>query len=290
MADERDLELLDEYLTNRLSEQDRSAFEQKLQADPDLSNEYMLQQRLVKGIQDARVAELKSMLNKIPVSASGPEKTLASKMAVGAVVTLLVATAAYWYFNQDQATKIAQPEVPVKEQASEEKPLIPQAESHPTAEPGKETPPPLETDKNQTSAGTESSKSSQSPVTTPQEKTNKDQSPVLDKSDPPTEENEKQNARVVNPNNSSLIVETDKVNSRYSFHYQFSGRKIFLYGPFEKNQYKIIEFFSDENHTIFLHYKDNYYLLEKRDATVRPLTPITDEALLKKLREYRIND
>lgn len=280
MADERDLELLDEYLTNRLSEQDRSAFEQKLQADPDLSNEYMLQQRLVKGIQDARVAELKSMLNKIPVSTSDPGKTLASKMAVGAVGTLLIATAAYWYFNQDQATKIAQPEVPSKEQTSEEKPITPETE----------TSAPLETDKNQTSAGTESGKPSQAPLAAPQEKINKDHSPVLDKSDPASEGNETENPRAVNPNNSSLIVKTDTENRRYSFHYQFSDRTIFLYGPFEKNQYKIIEFFSDESHTIFLHYKDNYYLLEKRDATVRPLTPITDAALLKKLREYRINE
>jgi hypothetical protein len=48
-----------------------------------------------------------------------------------------------------------------------------------------------------------------------------------------------------------------------------------------------MEFFSDEKRTAFLYYKENYYLLEEKDFTIRPLTPIADPALLKKLKEYR---
>ena len=122
MADERDLELLDDYLTNRMGEQDRSAFEQKLQADPDLQHEYALQQRLIKGIKHARVAQLKSMLNQVPVPATNTGSALASKIVFGTVITLMVVATA-WYFTSDDAQqaqqevsseqKIATPEEPV---------------------------------------------------------------------------------------------------------------------------------------------------------------------------------
>ena len=296
MADKRDFELLDDYITNRLSEQDRSAFEQKLQADPDLQNEFMLQERLVKGIKDARVAELKSILNNIPVSTTGPEKTLASKIALGTALLFLIAAAAYWYFNQDKI-QIAKPEAPAEERTIGEKPVTPKSETE-TETVETQT---VETDKNQTSAGTEHSKPSQAkkpaPLSAPQKKTSEDRSqvkePLLDVFDPATEESQneaglkKENQQVFSPNNSSLIVETDTENRRYTFHYQFKDGKLFLYGPFQKNLYEIMEFFSDEKRTVFLYYKDNYYLLEERDYKIRPLTTITDPSLLKKLKEYR---
>ena len=83
------------------------------------------------------------------------------------------------------------------------------------------------------------------------------------------------------------MVETDTENRRYTFHYQFKDGKVFLYGPFQKNLYEIMEFFSDDKRTVFLFYKDNFYKLEERNNGVRPLTTISDPALIKKLKEYR---
>ena len=48
-----------------------------------------------------------------------------------------------------------------------------------------------------------------------------------------------------------------------------------------------MEFFSDNKRTMFLYYKDNYYLLNEENETVKPLAPINDAALLKKLKDYR---
>ncbi len=87
---------------------------------------------------------------------------------------------------------------------------------------------------------------------------------------------------------SSIAVETE-VDKRYNFHYQFRDSKLFLYGSFEKNFYEIMEFFSNNKRTMFLYYKDNYYLLSDVDQKVKPLKPINDAALLKKLRDYRGN-
>ena len=69
MASEKDLELLDQYVGNRLSPQDRAAFEKKLASDASLKNEFQLQQRVVEKIREARVKELKTMLNNVPASA-----------------------------------------------------------------------------------------------------------------------------------------------------------------------------------------------------------------------------
>ena len=56
MALEKDFELLDEYLRNKLSAADKAAFEQKLQGDADLQREHKLQQKIAEGLRKARTA------------------------------------------------------------------------------------------------------------------------------------------------------------------------------------------------------------------------------------------
>lgn len=293
MADERDIELLDDYLTNRMSEQERSAFEKRLQADPDLQNEYRLQQRLVKGIRDARVAELKSMLNKIPVSATSPRKTIATKILIGTILSVLIATAAYMYFNKDEI-KIAQTEAPVEERTTEENTIQPDVEELKTpAESEKRNETPAEPkDKNQTSAGTEQSKPSQAkkpaPLKAPQEKTNQDDG--VESTDPAEESSrdaETDHPDASGPGKSSFIIETDTDNGDYDFHYQFNEGKLILYGPFEKNLYEVMEFSNDGQPGAFLFYNNKYYLLDEDDLHVKPLIPIADAALLRQLKEFR---
>jgi len=302
MADERDLELLDDYLTNRMSEGDRSAFEQKLKADPDLQHEYALQRRLIEGIKDARVAELKSMLNQVPVPSSGTGNALATKIILGTVAGLMIAAAALWYFKKEE------PRVPDHKAQSEqgapaEEQPQPGSETDSKVQPEQEAArtekQSVESDKNQTSAGTEQSRPSLSkkpdPLAAPGEtdasRTERD-GPVLDvftpeDGDSSGSERAKNESQVLTPATSSLIVEADKTNRRYTFHYQFRDGKLLLFGPFEKNLYEVLEFFTDEKRTVFLFYNDRYYLLDEADNQIRPLKPITDPALIKKLAEYR---
>jgi hypothetical protein len=275
MADERTLELLDDYLTNRMGEQDRSAFEQQLQADPDLQNEYALQQRLIKGIRDARVSQLKSMLNQVPVPANNTGSALASKIIFGAVLTMMVVATA-WYLTRDQVQ-------PVQQKTSSEQNVTPQEPVLPAEEPvvqqeatkdesivaKKQV---IESDKNQTSAGTEHSKPSLARKPDPLE------APADKRPEP---------SGVAVPTVSSLAVETDGDNKRYSFHYQFSEGKLLLYGPFDENLYQIIELPTDSGRAAHLFYKDQYYSLNLADSSIRPLQPVSDPALLQRLKEYR---
>lgn len=303
MADERNLELLDDYLTNRMSEEDRSAFEQKIKADPDLQHEFALQKRLIQGIKDARVAELKSMLNNVAVPAAGTGNTLAGKVIFGTVVSLIIAAAALWYFREEEETAIpeqkANTEQPAPSQKPAEEPAEPESKEKEQQSVATEKQA-VEADKNQTSAGTEQSKPSlakkPAPLAAPGDKKS-DKSerdgPVIDVFTPENEADNSSGDNVdigqpaMTPGNSSLVIETDLSNRRYTFHYQFRDGKLFLFGPFEKNLYEILEFFTDEKRTVFLFYKDQYYLLNEADNQIKPLTPITDPALIRKLKDQR---
>lgn len=64
-------ELIDDYLTNRLSEQDRKSFEQQMDSNPALKADVELQKEIINGLKAARAAELKAMLNKVPISSPG---------------------------------------------------------------------------------------------------------------------------------------------------------------------------------------------------------------------------
>ena len=273
MAEERDFELLDDYLTNRLSEQDRSAFEQKLQADPDMQHEYALQKRLIKGIKDARVAELKGMLNQVPVP-SNAGNGLGTKIFLGTVVTVIIAAAGYWFLtrdeiNIDQPKSLSQQPAEIEKQASETPaPVTPQQKPSVSAER-----PAVEPEKNQTSAGTEHSKPSLA----------KRPDPLQAPAGTPGADG----SRRADIRNSSIVVE-NVPNSEYSFHYQISGGKLLLHGAFEKDQYTVLDFERNGSRQLALRYKDDFYLLETDANEVRRLEPVTDAALLETLQTYRV--
>src|SRR5688572_26559643 len=100
---EKDFELIDDYLSNRLGVNEKAAFEERLKSEHTLSEEFNIQQSLVQGIKQARVAELKTMLNSIPVTSMPPTHTaLLTKIGGWALVTGLVVTATYFYTTRNQ--------------------------------------------------------------------------------------------------------------------------------------------------------------------------------------------
>src|SRR5690606_8124997 len=87
-------ELLDDYLSNRLKGNERIEFERRLESDASLQSELALQRELIEGIRSARVAELKSMLNQVPVPpASGG--SIACKFVAWALAVVVVGLGAY---------------------------------------------------------------------------------------------------------------------------------------------------------------------------------------------------
>lgn len=299
MADERDFELLDDYLSNRMPEEDYAAFRQKLEADPDLQHEYALQQQVIRGIQHARAAELKAMLNKVPVPPHNPGATLVSKVVLTAVVSLVIAGAAYWYFSPENVQPTTTTHVTTEEPLSAvEEPAAAETNQEAASTSDTETPeetenaqpdtrqpvtrsvPRADAGKNQTSAGTENSKPSLAKqpeplqVPAPPARSNEAASSGDDLADATAEE-------------PPLIIETHLQQAEYSFHYQLHGGKLSLFGPFGTGQYETVELLLNGSYAKFLYFNEAYYALEQTGVDILPLKQVTDPELLQKLADIR---
>ncbi len=273
MAAERDFELLDDYLADRMAEGDRSTFEEKLTADADLQQEYVIQKDLIEGIKRARVAELKAMLNKVPVPSGNAGNALGLKVALGTAAAVLIVAAAYW-LTREQANEALTPKqsIHIEEPAPVEQPAEPALKSQDfdaakppiSASPQEEVPQqeraPVDSDKNQTSAGTEHSK------------------PSLAKRPGAL------SAPAVPDNPASAAgIEVKADDSRYSFHYQYHDGKVLLYGPFQKDSCDLVDIVTEGKRLTFLSYGDQFYPLQKGDEEIKPLVSVKDTEILKKL-------
>lgn len=297
MASEKDLELLDQYVSNRLAAQDRTAFEQKLAADSSLRQELQIQQRVVEKIRQARVSELKTMFNNIPASALETSGTsVGTKIALWAAVATVTGAGVYFYIvsgNNDASTEPSRQEQVIDQTPETTEPVEPPAAT--------DEQPAVTQDQKPTENSVSPQAENQDEVSeTPQSQDgvkpgdSANGRAPLDVFDPTEEEKQSTDARrqpgvteSTPLHKSSIAVEFDSDNKRYDFHYQFKNGKLLMYGTFEKNLYEIMEFFSDNKRTVFLYYKDNYYLLNEENDEVKPLTPINDPLLLKKLKDYR---
>jgi hypothetical protein len=285
MASERDLELLDDYIANRLPANERVAFEERLTHDPALKAEYSFQLGVANSIRTARSMQLKAMLNAVPVPpVHGGGSAVAAKILGTVALAGAVMTGVYYFTQKDKD----EPQTTETQSVVTTQPEAPQQE--PTSEPLPDATPQAQNQQQPASSG--NNKSPKSEETSPSEKTKE---PVLDVFDPSDENTSVSHAAETTESKANVaskttvVVETDSNNTKYTFHYQFKEGKLMLYGAFEKNLYEILEFFADNKRTVFLYYKDKYYLLNEADDKIHPLNPITDPELLKKLKEYRGN-
>ncbi len=300
MAAERDFELLDDYLSNRLDQHGRSAFEEMLTRDPALRNELDLQREFINGIRRARIAELKAMLNNVPIPAGQTGgSTLGSKIALWTAIAGAIGVGAYYYFDKDTG-EIRTEQTPSRPQ--------PRTESSPPQQPAND--PALDSGARQKGqpvdqspvVATEPASTGEAPIEKPDPvpPRNSTDSAEIPPSEPkveafdPTGEHEddrepdrEERETAAPADRPGIAVEVEANHRKYDFHYQFRDGKLFLYGPFESGLYEILEFFSGDQQTVFLLFEEKYYLLSDDKGKLKPLEPIDDPALIKKLKEYR---
>ncbi len=284
MITERDLELLDNYVGNRMSVDEKAAFEKQLDANTELKQEFQLQEKIVESLRQSRVAELKNMLNNVPASAlKGSGTTAFIKATIGIVATGIVATGLYFYFTPEPS----KPQAPVAEEAKTESTEPVKAE---------ETQPQLEPPIASTPVEEKKVEKARTKKVTKKEPTQDVAKPALEVFQPETEADSQATTKIATEkvttekvsHAGSISLGIDKNNKKYAFHYQFKDDSLLLFGPFEKNVYEIMEFFSDDKkRTIFLFYKDHYYFLKEESDKIKPLKAISDPALIKRLRDSR---
>lgn len=280
--------MMDDYLSNRLNAADKAAFEQQVQADPQLAQELTIQKNLVEGIRKARAIELKSMLNNVPVSPLTGGSSILMKAGTWAVVAGLVVTALYFYSVKDDEAGVTETER-ISEQLPEVKPdaaEVPETEAPPAADKQEEPFPSV-------TQAEEKSKKADDPKP---EKTEPAPAKPLDVYEPSADESDEKTRQYEREQmeniktafvTSSIEVETDTMSKKYNFHYVFKNSKLILYGAFERNVYEILEFIGDKKRTVVLYYKSNYYLLDIEKTQPTKLTPIRDQKLLKMLKTHR---
>lgn len=279
MALENDLKLLDDYLLNRLTGQNKVAFEQQLQTNPELQQELKFQQDLVQGIRQTRIAELKAMLNTVPVApVNVGTASIATKIISTVAIVGVVTTASYFYLDNNEDTSTTTTEKVTVDEAVETQ----------------ELPQPVLAESDATPDDSEqaivSDKAEEKEITAvPQ--------PKLEVYTPETEaeqlQAQKEHAQLEIISRafvtSSIEVETEGDSRKHNFHYMFKDNKLVLFGSFENNLYEILEFIAGDQRTVFLYFNNGYYLLDLDKTTPTELVPIKDKALLNKLRQYRGN-
>jgi hypothetical protein len=274
-------ELIDDYLTNRLGQEEKIAFEQQLLSDPALKGDVDMQRQVLAGIRQARAIELKSMLNRVPVG--GATGLTVAKIAAGVAAIGITGTALYFYFSLGEKTIAPSPKTttnvvkPAPAGTRSEKPGATEAPS-PASRPSTTS---VKTEKSP--AHEQSKTKKQVAVTKPKIEAFNPSDELVDASDKKAEGTDDHLSRTPA---SHIVVDTDASHKNYHFHYQFVNDKLILYGSFDKSLYEILEI-NGEQKTVFLYYKDKYYLLSEKQKSIAPLEPINDPALLKKLKEYR---
>jgi hypothetical protein len=283
---------IDDYLRNKLSEADKSAFETELKGNEELAQEVQFQQSVVDGLRSARKAELKAMLDKVPVGGNGTSGFFHWKYAATLAV-IVVALLSVWYFTADNAPepveeKWVENANPTQNQDlqadnSEEEVENALPEITPTDAPIEK-----ETIKSPTSRKVKEPK--------PSTKIEPVKSPGIisgfEKEDEPNEPAVTYSEEAIELGKTSyavLEVEIDNSDSKFKFHYQFKAGKLVLLGAFDKGLYEILEFNSDGKKTTFLYYKDKFYHLKDNQQKVTALEELQDKVLELKLRDFTGN-
>jgi len=312
-------QLIDDYLSDNISIENKAVVEHKIATDPEFKNEFELQKNIVNAIKTTRRLELKSHLENIHVPWY---QTIPTGWKIAATVTVasLTAISTYLYFNQEslQSEKLALTADDTVEQTAKEN-IIP---TRPSVQidkiPAETAQPPEDLEKENTNKTIEkptktiekpTARAENAMTTTPAtaaepevfevpEEAQEVEVVVPDIVDEfegaqnlDMDEATDDNLNKLNPVREDLYSKTEVKtihHKKYNFHYKLSEGVLTLYGNFEDIPYEILEINSSEGKRLFLNYKNNYYMLINT-GEITPLKPVTDTALINELEIVKNN-
>ena len=275
------------YFDNELSEAEKQDFLKELEANPELKSEFEFQQQVVEGIQAARKAELKAMMDNVPVASVGTSSTsIIYKAILGGAATILVGTGIYWYYFSSN-TPAESVQEPVTIEYTDKEQVVEIDNSDVNLEDNK-----IESQQNAHSEADNkrSSKVENKPSGTP--KVNMPEMPDTDdgfasKTLPEESLEVPKTVRNASVNLNSKIDVEVKMKKKYDFHYQFASGKLVLYGDFDDSLFEVLELNVQDESTLYLFYKSNYYYLNDRSGEISELEAVKDEPLKEKLENLR---
>lgn len=280
----KNIEKIAAYFENELSEAEKQDLLKELDSNPELKSEFDFQEQVIEGIKATRKAELKEMLNNVPVASVGTSSSsFLYKTLIGGAATIIVGSGIYWYYigSNEPSESVQEPvtiEYQEKESTVEIDDIIPVVEDKELAN--------SETIINTTKV-VESAKTSPKAAT-----------PTVDMPEMPTDSFDSQTLpeeslevpktiRNASVNLNSKIDVEVKMKKKYNFHYQFVSGKLVLYGDFDDSLFEVLELNDEDESNLYLYYKSNYYYIKDKSGEIVELKEVKDKALIQKLASIR---
>jgi len=288
-------QLVESYLDNEMSSQQRLDFENQLQTNASLRQELEFQKDIIENIKDFRRLELKARLDNIPIY-TPIYQTIAFKAVAVVAVTVGIGFGTYFMLNKDSDKIPEQVELTyngVTPSEDEVVPSVPQVISS------------NEEKNDEELAETKQSNTVQKPASKPLNGGKSTKTPLVKKPNVVTpdvktvedDELQTEDINAIQDNSTETIVEPlseavevatikDKKNK---FHYKFFENKLYLLGNFDDMPYEIIEINSKSGKKFFLFYKDNFYRLQNEQVKPAPLEKIENDSLVNELKIIQMN-
>lgn len=292
--------LVQAFFDNEMSVEERMDFEQLIDKDPSLQEEYQLQKDIIEEIREHRKQELKNHLSTI--NAGGLiQWTSALRWATAGVASLVVATGIYFFYPSSEGNLIPLVDLTIGQTEVHIPPVPAQpiAEFTPIVEESvtglSETETQDQAEENLVEAEIESdvAEAVVNPV------------PVFTNASPEVSwpALETQTGDITIPEEETVLPgevfnrphasEDEKIaveptpSRRYSFHYQFYNNKLYLYGDYDDMPYEIIEYNRIEGRQFYLFYQNKYYQVVQGERKITPLKEITNQSLISELTKLR---
>jgi hypothetical protein len=279
-------EKIDQYLLDQLSPADKAKFEQLIAGDSHLKSEVALQQSVVAALGNTSSLQLKSRLQKIPVSMASTGNALRLKwIGAAAITTVAAGLIIFLLTGQEKASDSSASQ---QTSSAESKEVIAETTEKPVTL----------TTESQTAAVVE-----QKAVEKKQKATSSSASAAneLKAFDNSANFNDTETGNVTTPNadNSSapantLYTETNNKLSNLSVNvdtsnpkdksYQFTGSKLTLFGDFSDKPYELLELNNKGQKNLFLSYNNEYYELIWGQMKKTPLKKVSNKETLAKLK------
>ena len=106
-------EKIEAYFNNELSSSEKNEFLNEIESNSELKSEYNFQNDIINGIKEARKAELKAMLDKVPIDSTGTASTSLYKVFVGGAATILIGTSIWYDVNSDSEVSTSENKIEV---------------------------------------------------------------------------------------------------------------------------------------------------------------------------------
>lgn len=283
-----DTEIIESYLTGKMSGGEKSLFESAMMQDPLLRSEVALQKDVVSALSDFRKAELKARLNKIDVGAAN-NSFVNGKIAAGICLLALLGAGTFYVFSSEKE-EIQQIAV-VEEKADMQKP---EPETQGIEEIVIEEPVQSESKKNVVLKQSTTKSYSVKPLDKKEDQEEIEVTPeVVLPRVLPVSNDAGDLSGTVNVPKGDVTSSTSAISSkpavycekgnRKDFHYKYFNNKLYLYGDFNEDLVEFLELNSNKRKNVYLHYNKNYYLLNQNQIERAPLVKINDTEVIKQL-------